>query len=58
MIAAPNIMFHLTGQRIFQGKIDTLSPIEQLEGVSKNAKAIMIVGSQDKVAPPRAAKVF
>jgi pimeloyl-ACP methyl ester carboxylesterase len=45
-------MFQLTKQSVFKGKIDTLSPIDQLKGVSKQVKVVMIVGSQDKVAPP------
>ena len=37
---------------IFQGKIDTLSPVEQIKGMSDQANVTMMVGSQDKVAPP------
>jgi pimeloyl-ACP methyl ester carboxylesterase len=45
-------MFQLTGQPVFQGKLDTLSPIEQITGMSDQAHVIMMVGSQDTVAPP------
>lgn len=45
-------MFQLTGQPVFQGKIDTLSPVEQIQGMSDQANVTMMVGSQDKVAPP------
>jgi pimeloyl-ACP methyl ester carboxylesterase len=45
-------MFQLTGQPVFQGKIDTLSPIEQIKGMSDQANVTMMVGSQDKVTPP------
>jgi pimeloyl-ACP methyl ester carboxylesterase len=37
---------------IFLGKIDTLSPIEQIPGMSERARVLMMVGSQDDVAPP------
>jgi pimeloyl-ACP methyl ester carboxylesterase len=45
-------MFQLTGQSVFQVRIDTLSPIEQLTGMSDQAQVTMMVGSQDTVAPP------
>jgi predicted esterase len=45
-------MFQLTGRPVFQGKIDTLSPVEQIKGMSDQANVTMMVGSQDKVAPP------
>ncbi|MEW6737937.1 MAG: prolyl oligopeptidase family serine peptidase [Acidobacteriota bacterium] len=45
-------MFQLTNQPVFQGKIDTLSPIEQIKGISDQVNIIMMVGSQDKVTPP------
>ncbi|MFQ6023208.1 MAG: alpha/beta hydrolase [Acidiferrobacterales bacterium] len=45
-------MFEVTGQPVFQGKIDTLSPVEQIKGVSDQAIVTMIVGSQDEVVPP------
>jgi len=43
---------------IFQGKIDTLSPVEQIKGMSDQANVTMIVGSQDKVAPPVSASAI
>jgi alpha-beta hydrolase superfamily lysophospholipase len=45
-------MFQLTGQPVFQGTIDTLSPVEQITGMSDQAHVTMMVGSQDRVAPP------
>jgi predicted esterase len=41
-----------TGKPVFQSKIDTLSPVEQIKGMSDQANVTMMVGSQDKVAPP------
>jgi pimeloyl-ACP methyl ester carboxylesterase len=45
-------MFQLTGQPVFHGNIDTLSPVEQITGMSDQANVTMMVGSQDKVTPP------
>jgi pimeloyl-ACP methyl ester carboxylesterase len=45
-------MFQLTGQPVFQGEIDTLSPVEQITGMSDQAHVTMMVGSQDNVTPP------
>lgn len=45
-------MFALTGNPTFQGEVDTLSPIEQLEGMSDRIEVLMLVGDQDEVAPP------
>jgi pimeloyl-ACP methyl ester carboxylesterase len=45
-------MFHRTGYSMFQGTIDTLSPIEQIKGMSDQVHVTMLVGSQDTVAPP------
>jgi pimeloyl-ACP methyl ester carboxylesterase len=45
-------MFQLRGQPVFQGTIDTLSPIERIKGMSAQAHVTMMVGSQDTVTPP------
>jgi pimeloyl-ACP methyl ester carboxylesterase len=45
-------MFQCTGKPVCQGKIDTLSPVEQITGMSDQANVTMMVGSQDKVTPP------
>jgi pimeloyl-ACP methyl ester carboxylesterase len=45
-------MFQLTGQPMFLGEVDTLSPIEQITGMSDQANVTLIVGSQDQVTPP------
>jgi pimeloyl-ACP methyl ester carboxylesterase len=45
-------MFQLTGRLVFQGEIDTLSPVEQITGVSDRVHVTMMVGSQDTVTPP------
>jgi len=45
-------MFQLTGYPAFQGTVDTLSPVEQITGMSDQAHVTMMVGSQDTVAPP------
>jgi len=45
-------MLELTGQPVFQGPLDTLSAIDQVPGMSDQVEVTMVVGSQDKVAPP------
>ncbi len=45
-------MFEQTCEPIFQGKIDTLSPIEQITGMSDQVEVTLMVGSEDEVAPP------
>jgi predicted esterase len=45
-------MFQLTGQPMFLGEVDTLSPIEQITGMSDQANVTLFVGSQDQVTPP------
>ena len=51
-------MFQLTGDPVFQGKVDTLSPIEQIKGISDQVNVTMVVGSQDKVTPPNLSKSY
>ena len=46
-------MFEQTREPIFQGKIEMLSPIEQISGLSDQVDVTLIVGSQDEIAPPR-----
>jgi dipeptidyl aminopeptidase/acylaminoacyl peptidase len=36
----------------FRGKIETLSPIDQVKGVSDRVVVTMVVGTQDDVPPP------
>jgi predicted esterase len=45
-------MFEQTCDQIFQGKIDTMSPIEQITGMSDQVEVTLMVGSEDEVAPP------
>jgi pimeloyl-ACP methyl ester carboxylesterase len=45
-------MFEQTGESVFQGKIETLSPIEQITGMSDQVEVTLMVGSEDEVAPP------
>ncbi len=45
-------MFEQTGAPVFQGKIETLSPIEQITGMSDQVEVTLMVGSQDERAPP------
>ncbi len=45
-------MFEQTGAPVFQGKIETLSPIEQITGMSDQVEVTLMVGSQDEIAPP------
>ena len=46
-------MFEQTGEPIFEGKIETLSPIDLISGVSDQVQATLLVGSQDEIVPPR-----
>lgn len=45
-------MFEQTGAPVFQGKIETISPIEQITGMSNQVEVTLMVGSQDEVTPP------
>ena len=45
-------MFEQTGEPVFQGKIETLSPIEQITGMSDQVEVTLLVGSEDEVARP------
>lgn len=45
-------MLELTGQPVFRGALDTLSAIDQVQGMSGRVEVTMVVGGQDKVAPP------
>jgi predicted esterase len=45
-------MFQLTGLSVFQGMIDTLSPSEQITGLSDQAQVTLMVGSPDQATPP------
>lgn len=44
-------MFQKTRFAGFQGKVDTLSPIDQINGLSDHVRVTMIVGTNDDVAP-------
>jgi len=46
-------MFEQTREPVFQGKIETLSPIELVTGMSDQVEVTVIVGSQDEIAPPQ-----
>ena len=45
-------MFERTGESIFHGNIESLSPIEQITEMSNQVEAILMVGTEDEVAPP------
>lgn len=45
-------MFEQTGEPKFQGKIDTLSPIGQITGMSDQVEVTLMVGTEDEIAPP------
>lgn len=45
-------MFQKTNFQGFKGEIDTLSPIDQIGGVSTNVTIRLVVGDKDDVAPP------
>ncbi len=51
-------MLDLTGIPVFKGKIDTLSPIEQIKHISDKVFITLMVGTQDKVTPPRFSEKF
>lgn len=44
-------MFEQTGEPMFQGKIDTLSPIEQITGMLDQVEVTLMVGTEDEIAP-------
>jgi pimeloyl-ACP methyl ester carboxylesterase len=44
-------MFEQTGEPVFQGKIETLSPIEQITAMSDQVEVTLMVGGEDEVAP-------
>ena len=46
-------MFEKAGKPVFQGKIETLSPIEQITGMSDQVEVTLMVGSEDEVAPAK-----
>jgi pimeloyl-ACP methyl ester carboxylesterase len=45
-------MLRLTGQPVFNGPLESLSAIDQVQGMSDRVEVTLMVGSQDKVAPP------
>ena len=45
-------MFEQTGEPMFQGKIDTLSPVGQITGMSDQVEVTLMVGAEDEIAPP------
>ena len=51
-------MFKLTGNAAFQGKIDTLSPLELVGNLSPKVPVTMLVGTADDVAPPALSKAY
>jgi dienelactone hydrolase len=51
-------MFQKTQFQGFRGEIETLSPIDQVGGVSKNATIHMVVGNKDDVTPPALSEVY
>jgi pimeloyl-ACP methyl ester carboxylesterase len=51
-------MFQLTQFEGFQGKVDTLSPLEQIRGMSDRVVVTLVVGTQDRVAPASLSKSY
>ena len=45
-------MFEQTGEPMFQGKIDPLSPVGQITGMSDQVEVTLMVGAEDEIAPP------
>ena len=45
-------MYEKTGEPIFHGEIDTLSPIGQVSGMSDEVEVTLMVGTEDEIAPP------
>lgn len=45
-------MFKLTAAPVFEGDIETLSPITLVDGLSPAADIVMMVGSEDGITPP------
>ena len=44
-------MFERTGESIFHGDIESLSPIEQITEMSNQVEVILMVGTEDEIAP-------
>lgn len=51
-------MLELTDAPVFKGRIKTLSPIEQIEGVFDKVPITLMVGTDDKVAPPSFSEAY
>jgi len=45
-------MFQLTQYSGFRGRVETLSPIDLINGMSNQVAVTMMVGSEDPIAPP------
>jgi pimeloyl-ACP methyl ester carboxylesterase len=45
-------MLEQTKYEGFRGSIETLSPIDQIDGMSNDVRVTMVVGARDNVAPP------
>ena len=45
-------MFERTGEAIFHGNIESLSPVEQIAEMSNQVEVTLMVGTEDEVAPP------
>jgi pimeloyl-ACP methyl ester carboxylesterase len=51
-------MLEKTRNAVFEGMIDTLSPIDLVAGLSDKTQVIMLVGSDDDVAPPHISESY
>jgi len=51
-------MFQKTQFPGFRGEIETLSPIDQVGGVSTNVTIRMVVGDKDDVTPPALSEAY
>ncbi len=51
-------MLQKTNYAGFRGTIATLSPIDQVSGLSDRATIAMVVGDQDDVAPPSLSEAY
>lgn len=51
-------MYDFTGEEAFAGKLDSLSPYDQMADIPENTSITLIVGNLDKITPPRLSRNY
>ena len=51
-------MFQLTKRPAFRDRIDILSPLDLVEGLSPTVEVTLVVGNQDRTTSPRLSESF